>query len=72
MPAPKGKGIADDAEAYSDLKSSESGSPPPLKRPPSQKSKGIAEDADAFADLVDETTDKARTLESDWLYQLNG
>jgi hypothetical protein len=74
MPAPKGKGIADDADSYSDLGSgSESGSPPPLKRPPSQKKgKGIAEDADAFADLVDETTDKARTLESDWLYQLNG
>jgi hypothetical protein len=76
MPAPKGKGIADDAADYEELSSprspqSQSASPPPIKRNPAPK-KGIAEDAEAFSDLVDETTDKARTLESDWLYQLNG
>src|SRR5262245_27349207 len=72
MPAPKGKGIADDASDYEDLgskRSSSSASPPPIKRPPKD---GIAEDSEAFEGLVDETTDKARTLESDWLYQLNG
>lgn len=33
---------------------------------------GIAEDAAKFEGLVEESTDKARTLESDWLYQVNG
>jgi hypothetical protein len=68
MPAPKGKGIADDAADYEDLGSSR---PAPRASAPPKK-QGIAEDAEAFADLVDETTDKARTLESDWLYQKNG
>lgn len=73
MPAPKGKGIADDATDYEELgsrRSSSSASPPPKKQPP--KKDGIAEDSESFEGLVDETTDKARTLESDWLYQLNG
>lgn len=72
----KRKGIADDAADYEDLSpqsASSSASPPPIKRGQSKaKKEGIAEDAEAFSELVDETTDKARTLESDWLYQQNG
>jgi hypothetical protein len=72
MPAPKGKGIADDADDYAEL-SGASQSPAP-KSPPAKPGArgGIADDADAFAGLIDESTDKARTLESDWLYQQNG
>lgn len=75
MPAPKGKGIADDADDYAELPAS-SKSPPPKSPSPKSAPKnaggGIADDADAFAGLVDESTDKARTLESEWLYQQNG
>jgi hypothetical protein len=66
MPAPKGKGIADDAAAYADLAKD----PERAKAP--RAGKGIADDASLFEDLVSEDTGKARTLESDWIYQLNG
>jgi hypothetical protein len=69
MPAPprSGKGIADDASQYEDLASE------PSHEPTKKHTKvGIAEDSDTFEGLIDETTDKARTLESDWLYQLDG
>jgi hypothetical protein len=69
MPAPKGKGIADDSADYENLGESDRS-----KRASSaSKAKGIAEDSKLFEDLMgEETTGKARTLDSDWLYQKSG
>jgi hypothetical protein len=77
MPAPKGqapaksKGIADDASEYEDLARDSS-----RERSVSKSNipaTGIAEDSDTFEGLIsEETTGKARTLQSDWVYQLNG
>lgn len=47
------------------------------KRKPAQPdalkraSSGIAADADQFAELFEENTERARTLDSDWMYQLD-
>ncbi|MCK6552056.1 AgmX/PglI C-terminal domain-containing protein [Myxococcota bacterium] len=84
MPAPKGPGIADDGADYEDLSpsSAQSPKPPTTPRAPGPPSlprsrgastvRGIADDAAMFQDLVGETTDKARTLDSDWLYNKGG
>jgi hypothetical protein len=66
MPAPKGQGIADDAADYEDLAKK------PERGAKSGPGKGIADDSSLFEDLVSEDTGKARTLDSDWIYQLNG
>src|SRR5262249_12450655 len=66
----KNKGIADDASEYEDLARDPSRESRAKSAPPPKS--GIAEDSGAFEGLIEETTDKARTLESDWLYQLNG
>jgi hypothetical protein len=72
MDAPKGGGIADDAEAYADLDPAaparEAG---PRPRPPAE-AKGIASDASDFEALVAEGADDGRSLETGWLYQVNG
>lgn len=63
MSAPKGHGIADDAADYEDL---------PEPEEPGRKAGGIADDANLFEDLVEETSDGGRSLESNWLYQVDG
>lgn len=59
-------GIADDADAYADLPETSE------RAAPSRAASGIASDADLFNDLLDEGTDKARTLDTNWLYQQQG
>jgi hypothetical protein len=83
MAAPKGRGIADDSAEYESLEKeptererrsssgSKKGAPPAA--PSKGTTKGIADDAKLFEDLMtEETTGKARTLDSDWLYQKGG
>lgn len=62
MSAPKGQGIADDAAEYEDLPDAED----------KGSTGGIADDANLFEDLVSETSEGARSLESNWLYQVDG
>lgn len=64
MPADR-DGIADDADAYADLPET------PRKAAP-RGSSGIASDADLFSELLEENTDKARSLDTNWLYQQQG
>lgn len=59
-------GIAEDADSYGDL--SEKDAPAPRPRAGS----GIASDASMFEGLLEESTDAARKLDSDWLYQKSG
>ncbi len=61
MGAGSSDGIADDASDYENL-----------AEPEQRASPGIADDAELFADMLDEGTDAARRLDSDWLYQENG
>ena len=60
-------GIADDADSYGDLAEKD-----PAKAPPVRRGPGIASDAELFEGLLEESTDAARKLDSDWLYQKSG
>ena len=60
-----GDGIADDSDAYADLADAQD-------RPGPSSSPGIASDADLFAGMLEESTDKARSLDTNWLYQQQG
>ena len=63
MSSRKEQGIADDASEYEEI-------PEPNESVPSAR--GIASDAELFEDLVAETTGEARSLNSKWLYQVDG
>jgi hypothetical protein len=63
MSARKQQGIAEDASDYADLPELNEGE---------KKKKGIAEDAALFEDMLEESSEAARSLQSDWLYQLDG
>lgn len=73
MVARKEDGIADDARSYEDLP--ETGpveGAPPRRRPPPRAASGIANDASLFEGLLEENTDAARSLKTQWLYQQHG
>ncbi len=75
MSAGRDDGIADDADAYADLDGPEQGAPaqpPPRPKAAPRAASGIANDADLFADILEEGTDKARSLDTNWLYQQQG
>lgn len=78
MSARRDDGIADDADAYADLMDGPDDAATPPKPPPRPKkpapraASGIANDADLFADILEEGTDKARSLDTNWLYQQQG
>ncbi len=74
MSAGRDDGIADDADAYADLMDEQDGPPrsPPRTQAPPRAGSGIASDADLFADMLEEGTDKARSLDTNWLYQQQG
>ncbi|MCB9653870.1 MAG: hypothetical protein H6729_07040 [Deltaproteobacteria bacterium] len=69
----EGDGIADDAKLYEGLL--ESTGDEDLQRPAGRASSavdGIAHDAQEFEGILSESTDTARTLDSNWIYELNG
>ncbi len=64
MSARKPQGIAEDASEYADL--------PDLDQGTKRLKGGIADDAALFEDILEESSEAARSLQSDWLYQLDG
>lgn len=75
MATDKRSGIADDATDYEDIPepaAPAASAPPPLRKARPRGASGIASDADLFEDLLEESTDGVHSLDSDWLYQVDG
>ncbi len=74
MATDKRSGIADDATDYEDIPepAAPAAAPPPLRKARPRGASGIASDADLFEDMLEESTDGVHSLDSDWLYQIDG